>query len=75
MRNAKPRKGPTMTKTAAMHAMNRHTAVCAGTGDDYDVGYIIEADYRRSVATVAWQSGVRTQAKMADLRFTAPQGA
>lgn len=50
----------------ATQAMELRTLVEAGSGDDYDCGYIIAID--KHMATVAWKSGVRTPCPLCDLR-------
>jgi hypothetical protein len=56
-----------MTKTEAQAAMERHTRIEAGDGNDRDWGYIhsIGGD----TAIVGWESGVRTPCAIADITF------
>ena len=54
-----------MTKIEAQDAMETRSQVEAGTGDDHDIGHILSVD--GDVATVAWESGVRTPCPIADL--------
>jgi hypothetical protein len=54
-----------MTQQQAQDAMDRRLKVEAGEGDDHDAGYIISID--GAMATVAWDSGVRTPCPIADL--------
>lgn len=54
-----------MTNAEAQAALEAHTEVEAGEGEDHDVGRIISID--GDMAIVAWQTGVRTPCPIADL--------
>ena len=54
-----------MTKTEAQTAMVAHTKVESGQREDHDTGYIHKID--GVMATVGWDSGVRTRCSIADL--------
>jgi len=54
-----------MAKIEATAALEAHTKVEAGQGDDHDAGYIISVD--DGMAMVAWESGVRTPCPITDL--------
>jgi hypothetical protein len=56
-----------MTNTEAQRALENHTKVEGGKGEDHDTGYIlaINAD---NIALVGWDSGVRTPCHIADLK-------
>jgi hypothetical protein len=55
-----------MTKQEAEAALEGHTKVQAGVGEDHDTGYIhfIRDDLQ---AVVGWDSGVKTPVFIADL--------
>ena len=57
-----------MTYEQAVQAKRDHTLVCLGDPgtEDYDEGYIIDLE-TEATAFVAWNSGVRTPAAVADL--------
>jgi hypothetical protein len=55
-----------MTQIQARAAMGAHLRVQGGEGEDHDTGYII--DVEGDMATVAWDSGVRTPCPISDLR-------
>ena len=55
-----------MTYAEAQAAMKARTLVCAGEGDDYDEGYIVDLE-TKATAFIAWKSGVRTPCAVADL--------
>lgn len=66
-----------MTRNEAITAMENRTKVQAGdpnkrTSDgiliDYDTGYIVDVASDMKMATVAWDSGVRTPCHLADLK-------
>jgi hypothetical protein len=48
-----------MTKTEAQAAMEAHTQVEGGEGEDHDVGQIVSLQDDET-AIVSWESGVRT---------------
>jgi hypothetical protein len=54
-----------MTRDQAQQAMDSHTKVEAGEGEEHDTGYIHKLD--GDEATVGWDSGVRTMCPIADL--------
>jgi len=54
-----------MTKNEARFAMQSWTTVEAGIGEDHDTGRIISID--GNMATIAWNSGVRTTCPISDL--------
>lgn len=54
-----------MTKNEAKVALESHTKVEAGKGEDHDTGYIHEI--KDNMAIVGWDSGVRTPCPIADL--------
>lgn len=54
-----------MTKQQAQAAMESHTKVEAGEGEDHDTGYILAIN--GDMADVGWDSGVRTPCAIADL--------
>lgn len=55
-----------MTKAEAQQAMEDRTEVESGAGEDHDTGRIISID--GDMATVSWDSGVRTPCPISDLR-------
>ena len=54
-----------MTKLEAQAAMEAHSKVEAGKGEDHDTGHILSLD--GETASVGWDSGVRTPCSIADL--------
>jgi hypothetical protein len=56
-----------MTKHEAQAALESHTKVEAGNGDDHDTGHILAIN--GDMADVGWDSGVRTPCPITDLQI------
>jgi hypothetical protein len=54
-----------MTKEQALEAISSRLKIEAGSGDDYDTGFIISVD--GDMAIVAWDSGARTPTPLCDI--------
>ncbi len=55
-----------MTMTEAQAALEAHSKVEAGKGEDHDIGYILAID--GNMADVGWDSGNRTPCPIAFLK-------